>query len=161
MLTAARCGWYHNINNVSSSGSSVSSPSWYRRGSTLSTTYCPPGSVDAAKKPVNVYLEAGKTYSYCTCGLSKTQPFCDGTDKIFGYSMLRPIEFTVEEPGNYCMCMCKASKQRPLCDGSHKFIDQTPRDKDATQFFAVANDTEVYEGVAQKLGYKTKKGGFQ
>lgn len=32
---------------------------------------------------------------------------------------------------------------------------------EATQFFAVTEDTAVYEGFAQELGYKTKNGGYQ
>jgi len=35
----------------------------------------------AAKQPVTVKLEAGRTYAWCRCGASKTQPFCDGTHK--------------------------------------------------------------------------------
>jgi len=31
--------------------------------------------------PVRVTLEKDKDYLYCTCGLSKYQPFCDGTHK--------------------------------------------------------------------------------
>ena len=29
----------------------------------------------AAKQPAAVQLEAGKTYAWCACGLSKNQPF--------------------------------------------------------------------------------------
>jgi len=35
----------------------------------------------AAKQPVTVKLEAGRTYAWCRRGASKTQPFCDGTHK--------------------------------------------------------------------------------
>ena len=28
-------------------------------------------------KPKEVFLEVGKTYEWCTCGLSGNQPFCD------------------------------------------------------------------------------------
>jgi len=35
----------------------------------------------AAKQPIAVPLEASKTYHWCACGLSKGQPFCDGTHK--------------------------------------------------------------------------------
>ena len=30
------------------------------------------------KSPYKVKVEKGKTYSWCTCGLSNKQPFCDG-----------------------------------------------------------------------------------
>lgn len=29
--------------------------------------------------PYNVQLIPGKEYLYCVCGLTKTQPFCDGS----------------------------------------------------------------------------------
>ncbi|MFM8938782.1 MAG: CDGSH iron-sulfur domain-containing protein, partial [Phenylobacterium sp.] len=35
-------------------------------------------AVVAGKAPIPVEVEAGKAYFWCTCGLSKTQPFCDG-----------------------------------------------------------------------------------
>lgn len=46
------------------------------------------------KKPFKMVLEAGKTYHWCLCGRSKSQPLCDGTHKdiylkitqrLFGY----------------------------------------------------------------------------
>lgn len=33
------------------------------------------------KKPFKLTLEAGKTYHWCLCGRSKSQPLCDGTHK--------------------------------------------------------------------------------
>ncbi|KOB53710.1 hypothetical protein OBRU01_25946 [Operophtera brumata] len=33
------------------------------------------------KKPFKISLEAGKTYHWCLCGRSKSQPLCDGTHK--------------------------------------------------------------------------------
>jgi CDGSH iron-sulfur domain-containing protein 3 len=35
----------------------------------------------ATKQPIDVKLEAGKTSAWCRCGLSKGQPFCDGSHK--------------------------------------------------------------------------------
>jgi len=32
----------------------------------------------AGKTPRPVQLEAGKTYTWCSCGESSNQPFCDG-----------------------------------------------------------------------------------
>jgi len=32
-------------------------------------------------KPIEVKLESGKDYYWCTCGRSKSQPFCDGSHK--------------------------------------------------------------------------------
>ena len=35
----------------------------------------------AAKHPAKVDLEKGKDYYWCQCGMSKSQPFCDGSHK--------------------------------------------------------------------------------
>jgi CDGSH-type Zn-finger protein len=45
----------------------------------------------AANQPCCVTVEAGKTYAWCTCGLSEKQPFCDGRHKkiLLQVSVLR------------------------------------------------------------------------
>ncbi|KAI1723285.1 iron-binding zinc finger CDGSH type domain-containing protein [Ditylenchus destructor] len=116
---------------------------------------------EAAKKPIKVQLEAGKTYSFCTCGLSSRQPWCDGSDHQLGRTMRRSIDFTVDKTGDYVLCMCKQSKKMPICDGTHKTISQRPKSEDANLLFAVADDDAVYQGVARKLGYRTKGPGWQ
>ena len=35
----------------------------------------------AQKSPIKVRLEAGKTYYWCACGLSRNQPWCDGSHR--------------------------------------------------------------------------------
>lgn len=69
------------------------------------------------KSPFEVEVEAGKTYWWCTCGLSDTQPFCNGAHKEAG--VFKPLEWTAPETGTKFMCGCKHTKQAPLCDGSH------------------------------------------
>ena len=71
----------------------------------------------AGKVPVKVELEAGKKYSWCSCGLSANQPFCDGAHKGTGFS---PIRFKVEESKTAHVCQCKQSDSPIFCDGSHK-----------------------------------------
>jgi len=73
----------------------------------------------AQKSPYPVEVEADKTYFWCACGRSKTQPFCDGSHKGTGLS---PIKYTADKTGRAFFCGCKASGNPPLCDGSHKSL---------------------------------------
>jgi len=71
----------------------------------------------AGNEPKQVELEQGKTYAWCACGLSKNQPFCDGSHKTTSFT---PTVFKAEKSGTHYMCMCKQTKNKPFCDGSHK-----------------------------------------
>jgi len=71
----------------------------------------------AAKSPAKVHLETGKTYFWCTCGYSSTQPFCDGSHKGTDF---RPQKYKAEKDGDVWLCQCKATNNAPFCDGSHK-----------------------------------------
>lgn len=52
------------------------------------------------KKPFKMHLETGKSYSWCLCGKSKSQPLCDGFHKNVHYKIkLRPVKFQVEKTG--------------------------------------------------------------
>lgn len=72
--------------------------------------------VVAQKLPYPVVVEEGKTYVWCACGLSASQPFCDGKHKGSG---LTPIRYTATKNQKVYFCGCKASVNRPLCDGTH------------------------------------------
>ena len=73
--------------------------------------------VIAQKSPIPFTVEAGKTYFWCACGKSSSQPFCDGSHKGSDFA---PIAFTAEKDEQVYFCGCKHSGHRPLCDGSHK-----------------------------------------
>ena len=70
------------------------------------------------RKPDVRKLAAGD-YWWCACGLSKAQPFCDGSHKGTG---LAPMKYAVEKAGDYWLCDCKHSSKKPLCDGTHKTL---------------------------------------
>lgn len=70
----------------------------------------------AAKRPGKVELEAGKSYSWCRCGRSANQPFCDGSHRG---TDIKPLTFAAEKTGPAGLCQCKASRNAPFCDGSH------------------------------------------
>jgi len=72
--------------------------------------------VRAADTPYAVDVEAGKRYWWCACGLSKKQPFCDGSH---AGSAFTPVEYRAETSRTVYFCGCKATGKPPLCDGSH------------------------------------------
>jgi len=69
------------------------------------------------RAPIAIEVEAGKSYWWCACGRSKTQPFCDGSHKDTPFT---PVEFKAETSGKVFFCTCKRSARKPTCDGSHK-----------------------------------------
>jgi len=73
----------------------------------------------AGRKPIPVAVEAGKSYWWCACGRSKTQPFCDGSHKGTGFT---PVEFKAPASEDAYFCTCKRSAKKPLCDGTHKTL---------------------------------------
>jgi len=73
--------------------------------------------VVAAKAPMGVEVEAGKTYWWCRCGKSARQPFCDGSHKG---SDLAPVRYDARADGKVWFCCCKQTANEPLCDGRHK-----------------------------------------
>ena len=71
----------------------------------------------AQKAPYGVEVEAGKSYYWCACGLSKSQPFCDGSHKG---SEFAPVKYEAPEAKTVYFCGCKQTANQPLCDGAHK-----------------------------------------
>ena len=73
----------------------------------------------ADTRPTVIELKAGQTYYWCSCGHSKSQPFCDSSHKHAGTS-LAPLGFTPETDRKVALCLCKHTKSSPFCDGSHR-----------------------------------------
>jgi CDGSH-type Zn-finger protein len=70
-------------------------------------------------KPYMVEVEAGKTYYWCSCGLSKKQPFCDGSHQGSSFT---PTKYDAPATKTVYFCGCKQSKKGVLCDGSHNAL---------------------------------------
>jgi len=86
-------------------------------------------AIIAAKNPIKTELVEGKTYHWCRCGRSKSQPFCDGSHKG---TDITPLAFTAQKTETAFLCQCKATASAPFCDGTHtrlkdaKIGDQIP-----------------------------------
>ena len=69
------------------------------------------------KSPYKVRVEKGKIYFGCACGLSRKQPFCDGTHKKDG--KFKSLKYLADETKEIYFCGCKRTKRPPFCDGTH------------------------------------------
>lgn len=78
-------------------------------------------AVVAQKSPIPVEVEAGKSYWWCSCGLSQNQPFCDGSHKETSFT---PVKYEATESVRKFFCACKATAGQPFCDGAHNKIDE-------------------------------------
>jgi CDGSH-type Zn-finger protein/mannose-6-phosphate isomerase-like protein (cupin superfamily) len=61
-------------------------------------------------------VKAGQRYLWCSCGLSKNQPFCDGAHA--GTEFL-PVLFKAKADEDVIFCGCKHTGTPPFCDGAH------------------------------------------
>ncbi|MDL5046585.1 CDGSH iron-sulfur domain-containing protein [Oscillatoria amoena NRMC-F 0135] len=69
----------------------------------------------AQKSPIALEVVPG-TYWFCSCGLSKGQPFCDGSHK--GTEFV-PTKTEITEAKKVWWCGCKHSGNGAFCDGTH------------------------------------------
>jgi CDGSH-type Zn-finger protein len=70
----------------------------------------------ADNKPVKVTLSKGQEYHFCTCGRSRSQPFCDGSHMGTTFT---PRVIVSEEDQEAFLCACKHTGNTPFCDGTH------------------------------------------
>lgn len=79
--------------------------------------------------PKGFYFEvaAGQRYLWCSCGRSKSQPFCDGSHTGTGFL---PVAFKAERTEDVIFCGCKHTRTGPFCDGTHSNLPGGYRDDD-------------------------------
>ena len=76
----------------------------------------------AQKSPFEVQVEAGKSYWWCACGKSASQPFCDGSHKGSGFA---PVEFVAERDSTDLFLRLQAHG-RTAALRRHSFEAMTP-----------------------------------
>ena len=74
-----------------------------------------------AKLPYRIELSNENKYFWCACGLSLTQPFCDGSHRG---SDKKSLSFDVAVPQTAWLCGCKMTKNPPYCDGTHNQLEE-------------------------------------
>ena len=99
-----------------------------------------PKPVIADNKPVKVVLSKGQEYHFCTCGRSKSQPFCDGSH--VGTSF-KPKVIVADENGDAYLCACKHTGNTPFCDGTHKQFSDEQVGKEGPGIKSQASDLPV------------------
>ncbi|UKJ90637.1 hypothetical protein MACJ_001571 [Theileria orientalis] len=60
-----------------------------------------------------------QVYWWCACGMSRNQPWCDGSHKG---TKFKPVMYVPQSKSKVLLCGCKFSGNRPLCDGSHLWV---------------------------------------
>jgi CDGSH-type Zn-finger protein/mannose-6-phosphate isomerase-like protein (cupin superfamily) len=75
-----------------------------------------PPPILAHRKGFYYEVKAGKRYLWCSCGRSKTQPFCDGSHVGSGFL---PVAFKADRDEDVIFCGCKHTGTAPFCDGTH------------------------------------------
>jgi CDGSH-type Zn-finger protein len=74
----------------------------------------------AGRAPIPVEVEEGRSYFWCACGRSQSQPFCDGSHKETAFT---PVRFDATETRTLWFCACKRTGNQPLCDGTHNRLE--------------------------------------
>ncbi|KAL5012820.1 hypothetical protein ScPMuIL_011371 [Solemya velum] len=86
-------------------------------------------------------LTKGDKKLWCACGLSKKQPWCDGSHKGTG---IQPTQWTVPHSQSlYQLCACKYTGSPPYCDAAHTYLPTAVKERQERCTRACAHTPEV------------------
>ncbi|HWU01772.1 MAG TPA: cupin domain-containing protein [Novosphingobium sp.] len=99
-------------------------------------------AVIASRKPFYRQLRAGQKISWCSCGRSRRQPFCDSVShEGTGFE---PIVYVAQKDEEVLLCGCKQTCNGPHCDGAHNNLpggySEEPEHPDADIVQLIAPD---------------------
>ncbi len=60
-----------------------------------------------------VKVEEGKSYSWCSCGKSTNQPFCDSSEISCEE---KAVDYSSNSTKDVYFCGCKETANSPICD---------------------------------------------
>ena len=80
------------------------------------------GEQPGKKVPYRTTVVDNKTYRWCSCGLSKRQPYCDEAHRGTEF---KPVLFKGPGDMTVALCGCKLTTHPPYCDGNHIKLKQT------------------------------------
>ncbi|MCB2198110.1 CDGSH iron-sulfur domain-containing protein [bacterium] len=78
--------------------------------------------VIAKCEPSVIDVEADRLYSWCTCGFSQSQPFCDTAHR--GRSTMKSLKLMFDKPQKVRFCQCKQTSTPPFCDRTHETLGE-------------------------------------
>ena len=73
-------------------------------------------------EPASIEVEPGKVYSWCSCGLTEKEPFCDSSHKNIEGMPFRSVKVKFDKAQVVLFCQCKRTKTPSFCDDTHKTI---------------------------------------
>ena len=76
--------------------------------------------VIAQKGPYRLELLATYRYAWCACGMSKMQPFCDGSH-TGSKAGIKPIVWVQDRDATVLLCGCKRSGRAPISKSTSPF----------------------------------------
>jgi CDGSH-type Zn-finger protein len=78
----------------------------------------------SACEPAIIKVQPGKIYSWCSCGLTQTSPFCDNAHRNVEDEPYRSIKVVFDKEHEVYFCECKKTKTPPFCDDTHKTMNK-------------------------------------